>query len=193
MSTGKPVMPGRATRDLNNSDPGHNTDAITAVAGEQAALQDVERLLAELQDLPEHERQATPVLIGPSGHQIPITPSLYRAVLRAAHYLAHNQAVSVAAASKQLTTTQAAALPGVSRPYLTKLLDTGQLPGTRVGSKRRVALDDLLRYKHVHEGARRVALDRLIAMSGETDIDLDDVAYLYQRRRSNGQREEPGA
>ncbi len=63
---------------------------------------------------------------------------------RAAEVLATGDGVVVAPVSKELTTQQAADVLGVSRQYLVRLLDAGRLPFTRTGTRRRVALHDVL-------------------------------------------------
>jgi len=68
-----------------------------------------------------------------------------------------------------VTTEEAARLLNVSRPYVVKLADTGELPSmTTQGGHRRIPYDDLMLYADEMKRVRRAALQELRAM-GEED------------------------
>ncbi len=113
----------------------------------------------------------TTVLRSETGEEVPLPDSVYRVLKEAAHEVSKGHAVSVMAVQQELTTTQAADVLNVSRPYLIRLIDEGQIPSHKVGSHRRVRLDDVLRYKHERDAARREGLRRLTQYS--QDIGLD--------------------
>lgn len=64
-------------------------------------------------------------------------------------------------ASEDLTTAQAAAVLGVSRPTVVRLIDAGKLPARTVGTHRRLALGDVLAYRDASASRRHDALDRM--------------------------------
>src|SRR5579859_3727207 len=135
-------------------------EPIAASTEEQVQIDAVERLLAG-------DGKGSPALIAPDGNRAALPESLLRVLRQAVKALAHHDAVAVIAVHKLLTTQEAADLLTVSRPYLVRLLDRGDLPATHVGSHRRLRLDDVLTYKHARDGKRRDALRELTRMNQE--------------------------
>ena len=81
--------------------------------------------------------------------------------------VAMGNAVSLSAMPRELTTQQAATVLGVSRPFVIKLLEQGELAYRKVGSHRRIAFEEVLAYQERSKVNRFASLDALIADAQE--------------------------
>ena len=79
-------------------------------------------------------------------------------------------AVSVIPLHAELTTVQAAELLNVSRPYLIKQIEAGEIPHHMVGTHRRLKLVDVLLYREIDQARRLDAVKALAAEAQELGI-----------------------
>ncbi|HTV83574.1 MAG TPA: excisionase family DNA-binding protein [Acidobacteriaceae bacterium] len=122
-------------------------------------------------------REGKARLIGRGGEPaVELPDAVYELLLRILDGMHQGKAISIVPVLQDLTTQQAAALLGVSRPFVVKLLESGALSFHLTGTHRRVHLKDLLAYKEHRDRERREALDQ---MARETeDLGLYDKVLL---------------
>jgi excisionase family DNA binding protein len=95
----------------------------------------------------EGEQDMKLVVAGPGGDRVFAVPrAAVQRLVEVLEALGDGQEPSVVPMMKELSTGDVASLLGVSRQYVVRLIDEGRLPCRRVGNRRRVRLDEALRY-----------------------------------------------
>lgn len=84
--------------------------------------------------------------------------------------MAQGKAVIVNPVDAEITTQEAADLLNVSRPFIVKLLEEGEIPFHKVGSHRRIKLKDFLAYKNQYKNKQCEALDELAKQAQELNM-----------------------
>lgn len=115
-------------------------------------------------------------LVGPDEQAIEIPDSVLTLMRQLVSYLSEGKGISIIPVNKELTTQEAAELLNVSRPFLIKLLDQGDLKFRYVGTHRRIAINDLIEYRNRRDTYRSQAIDEMIRISEEEglyDIDVE--------------------
>ncbi len=108
-------------------------------------------------------------LVGPDGEAMEIPASAFHALKLVVQGMARGQTMTLVPHGKELTTQEAADLLHVSRPHLVKLLEEGTMPHYKVGTHRRVRIDDALDYRERRAATRREKLDELTRLSEELE------------------------
>lgn len=137
------------------------------VAPDPAEAEVLTRLSVEIGEIYREHGEAR--LVGPDGEMIGIPASAFNALRLAVEAMSQGQTIVLTPQESQLTTQQAADLLHVSRPHLIKLLEGGEIPFHRVGTHRRVRLEDILAYRITRAQHRRKKLDELTRLSEDFD------------------------
>jgi excisionase family DNA binding protein len=109
----------------------------------------------------------------PGGQEVELSGGLLRVLQAAADELSAGHAVTVLASEVRLTPAEAGDLLGLSRPYVARLLDRGDIPAEYLPDSRHrmVRLADVLEFQarreRRREGRRRIA----------EAIDSEDLPY----------------
>ncbi|MFC7332898.1 helix-turn-helix domain-containing protein [Rhodocista pekingensis] len=106
-------------------------------------------------------------LVGPLGETVDLPPSVFYVLERVAEVMAHGDAITIVPVGQNLTTQQAANILNISRQHLVTLLEDGRIPYRKVGSHRRLDIQDVLAFRQERARQRRQALDSLAALSEE--------------------------
>ena len=132
--------------------------------------------LAELADTLSHG----PRLVDQSGRQLMLAPEVVKAF--------QNAVAEMQSPDAELTTEAVAALLGISRPTLIRLLNTGAMPyrrtqGTR--GHRRIRRSDAVTYLRADLEQRREALD---ALAADAEVFGFFEASESDKQRKNGRK-----
>lgn len=102
--------------------------------------------------------------------QISLPLSALRLLVDILVQMAQGNAVTLIPVHAELTTQEAADVLNVSRPYLVTLLEGGQIPCRKVGSRRRVLAKDILEFKANIEKKRLQTLEELSKQAKKLDM-----------------------
>lgn len=94
-------------------------------------------------------------LVTGDGERVQISPEMYGPITSVARAFADRKEVCVVRQDRLMTTQEAADYLGISRPTIVRLLERGEIPFERINTHRRVAFDDVERYRLEHEYVSR--------------------------------------
>lgn len=116
-----------------------------------------------------YRREGKALLIGPDAGEGPVEvpASAFDALKFVVEAMAQGQTIVLMPHGRVLTTQEAADLLHVSRPHVIKLCDEGILPFDRVGTHRRIKIEDVLAYREARAHERREHLRDLARISQE--------------------------
>lgn len=96
---------------------------------------------------------------------VAIPASAYRLLVDVLAQMSEGKAVTLVPVHAELTTQEAADFMNVSRPYLIKQIEAGELACRKVGRHRRIRFDDLVAYKKRMAAMSSQAMDEIVELS----------------------------
>lgn len=122
--------------------------------------------------LARYARTDRPLVVHVTGQEQPIElpAGAVALLMEILHAMAAGRGVTIIPENAELTTVQAAKILNVSRPFLIKLLDNGELPYRKVGTHRRIRMEDVMNYKEAIDREREAALDQLVEDAQNLDL-----------------------
>lgn len=149
----------------------HSLDTLAPTEGDRRLARQLLPRLARL--APRRRKRPVQLRIQPEGEpteSIEVPVPVFHILQRILTEMAQGNGVSILPVRSELTTQQAADFLNVSRPYLIELLEQGRMPYRKVGSHRRIRLQDVLSYKERVDAARQAALAELTSQAEELEM-----------------------
>jgi excisionase family DNA binding protein len=111
-------------------------------------------------------------IVAADGNKYPATipAAAYHLLVDALTQMAQGNAVSLIPIHAELTTQEAADLLNVSRPYLIKQIELGEIPHHKIGKHRRIHFNDLMVYKDRIDLETAQGLTEMVAISQELGL-----------------------
>ena len=107
---------------------------------------------------------------GDEGETVTLPAAALRLLVDALVQMGMGNSIRIVPIKKELSTSEAAEILNVSRPYLVNLLESGKIPFRKVGTRRRVQYQDVMAYKNQIDEARRQTLAELAAQAQELNM-----------------------
>jgi excisionase family DNA binding protein len=121
----------------------------------------------------DHSRAASITLVSDTGDapSVAVPTKMLRFMADVLGMMSERQTVVIMPSKRELSTVEAASMLNVSRPFVIKEIEAGRLKHRKVGTHRRIALEDLMAYAQAMHAEQRGALDRLARNAEELGLD----------------------
>lgn len=126
----------------------------TTKADQKIALKSLEAFLDVSNSLKTSSKTGIKIKVQETGEFMTIPKKAMELLFFIVQNMSEGKSISLIPSDSELSTQQAADMLNVSRPHLVKLLEAGNIPFKKVGSHRRILLQDVIRYE------KKIALER---------------------------------
>lgn len=118
--------------------------------------------------LPLHK--GSPAYLNIEDKTIELPESAVKLLLEIINQIAEGNGLTLIPEHTLITTQEAADLLNVSRPFFVKLLESYAIPFQKVGNRRRILIDDVLKYKEKTHKERTKILQKLIDQAQDLNM-----------------------
>lgn len=121
----------------------------------------------------DHSRAASITLTTDTGDHptVDVPPAALKLIGQLLGAMSEGRPIVLMPTEQELTTVEAANFLNVSRPFVIKEMDAGRLAHRKVGSHRRIALEDLVAYAQKMRTDQAGALERMAENARELGLD----------------------
>ncbi len=137
---------------------------------EKSMVRAAERMIMKSLD---HSRAATITIESDDGStpSVTVPPQILKMLGQTLGLMARREPIVLVHEKQEFSTVEAANYLNVSRPFVIKEIQNGNLPHRMVGTHRRILFEDLARYAQKMHAKRNEALDKMAANARELGLE----------------------
>ena len=139
-------------------------DRALTILVDSESQRDIEQTVDDIKDIRAN------IALNVDGRNVDLPKDVSVIVTTVLESLSKGSRVVISTTPKELRTTAAAEMLGISRPTLLKLVREGELPSHKVGAHHRFLLNDVLEYRDKQQEIKR---EHFLAVRGSLD-ELED-------------------
>ncbi len=148
---------------------GSSSQKITK-SDQKIALSSIEKLVRSQENAAKNKSNVVKLKIEGSDELVSIPLKALKLLTSILSNMAEGKSITLMPTDTEISTQQAAEILNVSRPHIIKLLEKGDIPYKKVGSHRRILLQDILEYKSKFKKRRRKQLNKLAAEAQKLNL-----------------------
>jgi excisionase family DNA binding protein len=142
----------------------------TTKADQKIAIDSFKRFQSVSHTVKSIRKKGVKIKVQETGEFITIPKKAFSFLVAILQNMAEGKSISIVPSDSEVSTQQAADMLHVSRPHLVKLLESGAIPFKKVGSHRRVLLQDIMTYEEQLNKQREEQLDFLANQAQELNL-----------------------
>ncbi|NEN23685.1 helix-turn-helix domain-containing protein [Cryomorpha ignava] len=142
----------------------------TTKADQKIALNSLDALLNVSNRVKASRKTGVKIKVQETGEFMTIPKKALELLFSIVQNMSEGRSISLVPSDLEVSTQQAADMLNVSRPYLVKLIESGNIPFKKIGSHRRILLQDIIAYQSKLACEREKQLDFLANQAQELNL-----------------------